>query len=298
MMFLNCPAYLDYEGGARCGLPAEVRCRFTMRSTDGPIESAMIRCPAGHCFSGAIESLTWDGTDKHDPGTAAAASPTGRDSLQRGHDDRRGGGGSAQRDFPAKPGRNARRPNTAPAYYLGHPAALWITAMRPAPQAHRLPSPHGSRRPQRSPHPGPRRAPAQLTPQSSARVNRSPPDHDQENAMATNPALTQQASRERDDPVVTSLVPRARNGEQQAWDALVERSCWTVMHKFSGRQPYVDFTGGLPGPPTSRRSPSITARRPAVLPASVVGPGPQPGGRIWNILACQDPVAAVDLDNG
>ena len=23
------------------------------------------------------------------------------------------------------------RPNTAPAYYLGHPAALWITAMRP-----------------------------------------------------------------------------------------------------------------------------------------------------------------------
>ena len=24
-----------------------------------------------------------------------------------------------------------RRPNTAPAYYLGHPAALWITAMRP-----------------------------------------------------------------------------------------------------------------------------------------------------------------------
>ena len=26
-------------GAARCGLPAEVRCRFTMRSTDGPIES-------------------------------------------------------------------------------------------------------------------------------------------------------------------------------------------------------------------------------------------------------------------
>jgi hypothetical protein len=131
MMFLNCPAYLDHEGAARCGLPAEVRYRFTMRSTDGPVESAMIRCPAGHCFSGAIESLTWDSTDKHDPGTAAAASPAGRDRLPRGHDDRRGGGGSALRDFPAKPGRNARRPNTAPAYYLGHPAALWITAMRP-----------------------------------------------------------------------------------------------------------------------------------------------------------------------
>jgi hypothetical protein len=131
MMFLNCPAYLDHEGAVRCGLPAEVRCRFTMRSTDGPVESAMIRCPAGHCFSGAIESLTWDGKDKHDPGTAAAASPAGPDGLQRGHDDRRGGGGSALRDFPAKPGRNARRPNTAPAYYLGHPAALWLTAMRP-----------------------------------------------------------------------------------------------------------------------------------------------------------------------
>jgi hypothetical protein len=52
MMFLNCPAYLDHEGALRCGLPAEIRCRFTMHSTDGPVESAMIRCPAGHCFSG------------------------------------------------------------------------------------------------------------------------------------------------------------------------------------------------------------------------------------------------------
>ena len=42
MMFLNCPAYLDHQGAVRCGLPAEVRCRFTMRSTDGPVESAMI----------------------------------------------------------------------------------------------------------------------------------------------------------------------------------------------------------------------------------------------------------------
>ena len=41
--------------------------------------------------------------------------------------------------------------------------------------------------------------------------------------MATNPALTQQASRGRDDPVVADLVTRARNGERQAWDALVER---------------------------------------------------------------------------
>jgi len=48
MMFLDCPAPLDAEHTVRCGLPAEVRCRFTMRSTDGPLESAMIKCPAGH----------------------------------------------------------------------------------------------------------------------------------------------------------------------------------------------------------------------------------------------------------
>ena len=56
MMFLDCPACLDEEGTPRCGLPAEVRCRFTMRSTDGPLEAAMIRCPAGHWFTGPVES--------------------------------------------------------------------------------------------------------------------------------------------------------------------------------------------------------------------------------------------------
>ena len=95
MMFLDCPAYVDRDGTVRCGLPAEVRCRFPMRSSDGPVESAMIRCPAGHCFNGPVELLTWDSTDHHEPE------------------------------------RDARRPNTAPAYYLGHPASLWITAMRP-----------------------------------------------------------------------------------------------------------------------------------------------------------------------
>ena len=67
MMFLDCPANLDEEGAVRCGLPAEVKCRFTMRSTSGPLESAMIRCPAWHWFSGTIESLTWERTDKHKP---------------------------------------------------------------------------------------------------------------------------------------------------------------------------------------------------------------------------------------
>jgi hypothetical protein len=97
-MFLDCPAYLDPDGAARCGLPAEVRCRFIMHSTDGPLESAMIRCPAGHWFNGAIASLTCEREDKDDPGPAAGTFP---------------------------------RPSTAPAYYLGRPARLWITAMRP-----------------------------------------------------------------------------------------------------------------------------------------------------------------------
>jgi hypothetical protein len=131
MMFLDCPAWLDQQGAVRCGLPAEVRCRFTMRSTDGPVESAIIRCPAGHYFCGAIESLTWHGKDKHNPDPAGLGSRAGRDCLQRGHDGRHGGGRPALRDVPAEPERTGRRPNTAPAYYLGHPVRLWITVMRP-----------------------------------------------------------------------------------------------------------------------------------------------------------------------
>ncbi len=52
--------------------------------------------------------------------------------------------------------------------------------------------------------------------------------------MATNPTITQQASRGRDDPVVTGLVTRARNGDQQAWDALVERYApliWSICRR-------------------------------------------------------------------
>lgn len=58
MMFLDCPAYLDDEGAVRCGLPAEVKSRFMMRSSDGPVESIMIRCPSGHWFNAPIEFLT------------------------------------------------------------------------------------------------------------------------------------------------------------------------------------------------------------------------------------------------
>ena len=68
LMFLDCPAYLDRAGGERCGLPAEVRSRFTLNSSDGPLDSAMISCPVGHWFTGPLESLTLN----TGPGRAAA----------------------------------------------------------------------------------------------------------------------------------------------------------------------------------------------------------------------------------
>ncbi len=60
VVFLDCPAYLDAHGASRCGLPAEVRDRYTVTSTDGPLESVRIQCPRGHWFNGPIESMTWD----------------------------------------------------------------------------------------------------------------------------------------------------------------------------------------------------------------------------------------------
>jgi hypothetical protein len=58
--FVDCPGYMDQHGAARCGLPAVVEDRYTMTSTDGPLESARIRCPRGHYFNGPVESLTWE----------------------------------------------------------------------------------------------------------------------------------------------------------------------------------------------------------------------------------------------
>jgi hypothetical protein len=48
----------DNSGLVRCGLPAEVEGRYTMRSTEGPLESARIRRPRGHWFNGPVDSLT------------------------------------------------------------------------------------------------------------------------------------------------------------------------------------------------------------------------------------------------
>lgn len=127
MMFLDCPAFLDHGLTARCGLPAEVRCRFTMRSSDGLLECAMIRCPVGHYFNAPIEFLTWNGNGYRDPSATAADAPDGRD----GQGSREGSRRSTARDYRAEPMSAISRLCTAPAYYQGRPAQLWITAMRP-----------------------------------------------------------------------------------------------------------------------------------------------------------------------
>ena len=57
MTFLGCRAWRD-DTGARCGLPAEVRSRYAVESTPGPLESVVISCPLGHWFNGPIEFLT------------------------------------------------------------------------------------------------------------------------------------------------------------------------------------------------------------------------------------------------
>ena len=59
-VFLDCPAYMDAHGASRCGLPAEVQDRYTVTSTDGPLESVRIQCPRGHWFNGPVECMTWD----------------------------------------------------------------------------------------------------------------------------------------------------------------------------------------------------------------------------------------------
>ena len=58
LAFLDCPAWLDDQCLARCGLPAEVLRRFVIESTSGPLESVMIKCLAGHFFTAPIEFLS------------------------------------------------------------------------------------------------------------------------------------------------------------------------------------------------------------------------------------------------
>jgi len=56
--FLDCPAYLDRPGAARCGRPAVVEYRYPIRSGQGMLDGAKIRCPRGHWFLGPLDALT------------------------------------------------------------------------------------------------------------------------------------------------------------------------------------------------------------------------------------------------
>ena len=75
--YMDCPAYKDAQGHARCGLPAEVVRRYTMDSTDGPLESALIRCPLGHWFNGPVESLRWEGSESESETETETETETG-----------------------------------------------------------------------------------------------------------------------------------------------------------------------------------------------------------------------------
>jgi hypothetical protein len=78
VMFLDCPAYLDQHGTARCGLPAQVEYWYAIESTDGPLESARISCPDGHVFNGPVEALTWA---KDREAAAARKAAGGREAV-------------------------------------------------------------------------------------------------------------------------------------------------------------------------------------------------------------------------
>ena len=80
--FVDCPAYRDKRGTIRCGLPAEVEDRYTMTSTDGPLEIARIRCPRGHFFNGPIEAFYWESQPAGEL-PARSASPGGATSGER-----------------------------------------------------------------------------------------------------------------------------------------------------------------------------------------------------------------------
>lgn len=75
LMFFDCPAYMDKTGAVRCGLPAAVEDRHTMRSTDGPLVSAKIRCPRGHCFNGPSSPCSGTGLSRRARSVSAIRTP-------------------------------------------------------------------------------------------------------------------------------------------------------------------------------------------------------------------------------
>ena len=86
MMFLDCPAYLG-GGAARCGLPAEVETRYTVSSTDGPLESAKIPVPQRPLVQRAHRVLDRTGAADHSCRTTRAVvsgSPLPPPTVQNG----------------------------------------------------------------------------------------------------------------------------------------------------------------------------------------------------------------------
>ena len=138
MMFLDCPAYVPEDGTARCGLPAEVRCRFTMRSTDGPFESAVITCPADHWCNGPIEFLIRETREEHEAGSARVATSARRDSRTGGHDGLDGSGGFVARDSPGGAGTGTGPPERRSCLLSAAARARMDHRHEPAPQAHHI----------------------------------------------------------------------------------------------------------------------------------------------------------------
>jgi hypothetical protein len=56
-LFLDCPAHLDDSGASRCALPAHIKRPYFVKSTSGPVEHVVIRCPVGHLFDAPVEFL-------------------------------------------------------------------------------------------------------------------------------------------------------------------------------------------------------------------------------------------------
>jgi hypothetical protein len=50
---------MDYALCPQCDLPAEVLDRFSLFSTDGPIEHVKTACLAGHVFTPAADDVTF-----------------------------------------------------------------------------------------------------------------------------------------------------------------------------------------------------------------------------------------------
>ena len=70
---------------------------------------------------------------------------------------------------------------------------------------------------------------------SRARARQGPGAARPGEIMVTNPNPAEDAGRARDDQPVTDLVNRARNGDKQAWDTLVDRYApliWSVCRRY------------------------------------------------------------------